>query len=56
MVNSALLKDKIIGPFSLGAQYPELTKHALVCVTETATRQDIENLAAAMRRALEQPL
>ncbi|HUL15045.1 MAG TPA: aminomethyl-transferring glycine dehydrogenase subunit GcvPA [Terriglobales bacterium] len=56
MVNSELLKDKIIGPFSLGAQYPELTKHALVCVTETTTRGDIEKLAAAMRRALEQPL
>jgi len=56
MVNSELLKDKIIGPFSLGAQYPELTKHALVCVTETTARGDIEKLAVAMRRALEQPL
>jgi glycine cleavage system P protein (glycine dehydrogenase) subunit 1 len=56
MVNAELLKDKIIGPFSLGASYPELTKHALVCVTETTTRGDIERLARAVRRALEQPV
>jgi glycine cleavage system P protein (glycine dehydrogenase) subunit 1 len=56
MVNSELLKHKIIGPLSLGVHYPELTKHALVCVTETTTRQDIERLAASMKRALELPL
>ena len=38
----------IIGPFVLGSAYPELTKHALVCVTETTTRAEIERFAAAL--------
>jgi glycine dehydrogenase subunit 1 len=53
IVNGHLLREKIVGPLSLGSLYPELTKHALVCVTETTSRQDIEKLASAMRRALE---
>lgn len=56
MVNAALMKDKIVGPFVLGSAYPELSKHALVCITETTTRAEIDRLAAALRRALEQPL
>jgi glycine dehydrogenase subunit 1 len=56
IVNSELLREKIVGPVALGTSYPELTKHALVCVTETTTRSDIEKLASAVRRALEQPL
>jgi hypothetical protein len=40
----------------LGTAYPELTKHALVCVTETTPRAEIERFAAALRRALEQPV
>jgi glycine dehydrogenase subunit 1 len=56
IVNSYLLREKIIGPLPLGPSYPELTKHALVCVTETTTRADIEKLSAGVRRALEQPL
>jgi glycine dehydrogenase subunit 1 len=56
IVNYHLLRDKIVGPLPLGPFYPELTKHALVCVTDTTTRVDIERLAAALRRALEQPL
>ena len=56
MVNAELLKSKIVGPYVLGSAYPQLTKHALVCVTETTTRQQIENFAAAVRAALEKPL
>jgi glycine cleavage system P protein (glycine dehydrogenase) subunit 1 len=56
MVNAQLLREKIIGPFVLGTAYPELTKHALVCVTETTTRAEIERFAGALRRALEQPI
>jgi glycine dehydrogenase subunit 1 len=56
MVNHELLKDKIVGPLPLGPSYPELTKHALVCVTETTTRSDIERLAKGIARALEQPV
>ena len=56
IVNSELLREKIVGPVVLGTSYPELTKHGLVCVTETTTRADIEKLAGGIRRALEQPL
>jgi glycine cleavage system P protein (glycine dehydrogenase) subunit 1 len=56
ITNSQLLREKIIGPFVLGTPYPELTKHALVCVTETTTRAEIERFAAALKRALEQPV
>lgn len=56
IVNAELLKDKIVGPFVLGSAYPELTKHALVCVTETTTRSEIERFVGAVRRALAPPL
>src|SRR5271168_940779 len=56
MVNAQLLGEMIIGPFVLGTAYPELTKHALVCVTETTTRKQIEHFAAALKRALEKPI
>jgi glycine dehydrogenase subunit 1 len=56
LVNAYLLRDKIIGPFVLGQPYPELTKHALVCVTETTPRAEIERFAASLKKALEQPL
>jgi glycine dehydrogenase subunit 1 len=56
IVNGYLLREKIVGPLSLGQNYPELTKNALVCVTETTSREDIERLVAGVRRALEQPL
>jgi len=56
IVNAELLHEKIVGPVVLGTSYPELTKHALVCVTETTTRAEIEKLAGALKRALEKPL
>ncbi|HKV24403.1 MAG TPA: aminomethyl-transferring glycine dehydrogenase subunit GcvPA [Candidatus Acidoferrum sp.] len=56
LVNAQLLRDKIVGPFVLGQAYPELTKHALVCVTEMISRAEIERFAACLRKALEQPL
>jgi len=36
----------------LGTAYPELSKNAVVCVTETTSRADIEKLAAGVRKAL----
>ena len=56
LVNAQLLRENIIGPYVLGTAYPELTKNALVCVTETTTRAQIEEFAAALKRILEQPL
>jgi len=54
LVNAALLRERIIGPFALGTAYPELTKRALVSVTETTPRSEIERFAGALRRILEQ--
>ncbi len=56
LVNKELLAEKIIGPLPLGPFYPELTKHALVCVTEKTPRAEIERLAGTLRRILEKPL
>jgi glycine dehydrogenase subunit 1 len=56
MINAALLREKIVGPFALGTHYPELTKRAVVCVTETTPRAEIERMAAAIRRILETPV
>jgi glycine dehydrogenase subunit 1 len=56
IVNAELLREKIVGPFVLGSAYPELTKHALVCVTETMTRGEIERFVAGVRHAVAQPL
>jgi glycine dehydrogenase subunit 1 len=56
ILNSQVLREKIIGPLALGTPYPELTKHALVCVTETTTRAEIERFAGALRSALQRPI
>jgi glycine dehydrogenase subunit 1 len=56
MIDAALMREKIIGPLPLGVYYPELTKHGLVCVTETMPRAEIERLAASIRRILETPV
>jgi glycine dehydrogenase subunit 1 len=53
LVNAELLKSNIIGPYVLGTAYPELTKHALVCVTETTPRTEIERFAHSLKTALE---
>jgi hypothetical protein len=50
------LREKIIGPLALGTAYPELTKRALVCVTETTTRAEIERFAGALKRVLVRPI
>jgi len=52
LVNAELLQEKIIGPFVLGTAYPELSKNAVVCVTETTSRGEIEKLVAGVRKAL----
>jgi glycine dehydrogenase subunit 1 len=56
MINSALLREKIVGPFALGMHYPELTKRALICVTETMPRTEIERFVAATKKILESPV
>ena len=56
IVNQSLLREKIIGPLALGSFYPQLTKHGLVCVTETMPRAEIERFAAAVHKALKEPI
>jgi glycine dehydrogenase subunit 1 len=55
MINGDLLKEKIVGPLALGPYYPELSKHGVVCVTETASRAEIERFAQAIERILAKP-
>jgi glycine cleavage system P protein (glycine dehydrogenase) subunit 1 len=56
LVNARLLREKMIGPLPLGRAYPELTKCALVCVTEMAERAEIERLASSLRQILSGPV
>jgi glycine dehydrogenase subunit 1 len=56
IVNNSLRREKIVGPLPLGNWYPELTKRALVCVTETTSRAEIERFAGSLGRALAEPL
>jgi glycine dehydrogenase subunit 1 len=39
-----LLKKKIVAGLPLGQYYPELADHALVCVTETSSKADMDAL------------
>jgi glycine dehydrogenase subunit 1 len=56
LVNAQLLREKIIGPLSLGQAYPHLTKCGLVCVTETTPRAEIERFAHAVKQILSTPV
>jgi glycine dehydrogenase subunit 1 len=56
LLNTELLKERIIGPLALGRSYPELTKCGIVCVTETTPRSEIERFVAAVRAILSQSL
>jgi glycine dehydrogenase subunit 1 len=38
----------IIGGYDLGRDYPHLKDHMLVAVTETNTREEIDDLVAAL--------
>jgi glycine dehydrogenase subunit 1 len=48
-INQYLLDEwDIIGGYELGRDYPHLTDHMLVAVTETNTRDEIDDLVAAL--------
>jgi glycine dehydrogenase subunit 1 len=51
-INRELLRKTIVGPLALDAFYPEFRNCALVCVTETTTRSDIERFVSELRSAL----
>lgn len=51
-VNRALLGEHIVGGVDLGEYYPEYQGATLLCVTETKTKEDIDQLANALRVAV----
>ncbi|MCS7221302.1 MAG: aminomethyl-transferring glycine dehydrogenase subunit GcvPA [Anaerolineae bacterium] len=54
-INRYLLDEwGIIGGYDLGQDYPELAGHMLLCVTEVNSRQEIDDLATALREVAEQ--
>ena len=53
-IASRLEKEKILGGLPLGDYYPELADCVLFNVTEIHTKEDIDKLAAAIRRAVEE--
>jgi glycine dehydrogenase subunit 1 len=51
-IEARLREDKILGGLALAPDYPGLENCALVCVTETHTREHIDRLASALKEAL----
>jgi glycine dehydrogenase subunit 1 len=47
-INDHLLEHDILGGYDLGQDYPDLTAHMLVAVTEMNSRQDIEALVEVL--------
>lgn len=43
-LNDLLLNHRIIGGYELERDYPELKDHLLFCITETKSKEDIDNL------------
>jgi glycine dehydrogenase subunit 1 len=48
VINEFLIERGIIGGYDLGADYPHLQDHMLLCVTETNSKQEIDALAQAL--------
>ena len=44
-----LLEKKIVAGLSLAPYYPELTEHYLLCVTETRTRDEMDEFVKELR-------
>lgn len=51
-INEKLLSRDIIGGFSLKRDYPGLSDSMLVCVTETKTKDELDNFANALAEIL----
>jgi glycine dehydrogenase subunit 1 len=47
-ISAKLLSNKIIGPLALESFYPEMKNTLLFCVTETKTKEDIDNLVKVL--------
>ena len=48
-INDELLEHDIIGGYDLGQVYPELAKHMLIAVTELNYKEEIDDLAEALK-------
>jgi len=51
-INKALVGEQIFGGYDLSAAFPELGQSALYCVTEVNTKEEIDNLVAALKKIL----
>lgn len=51
-VNAAVLEQDVIGGLELGRFYPDLRDHALLCVTEQRTDEDMDALVLGMAEAV----
>ncbi|KAA9026270.1 aminomethyl-transferring glycine dehydrogenase subunit GcvPA [Niallia endozanthoxylica] len=47
-VNQKLMEKNIIGGYDLGREYPELSNHMLIAVTELRTKEEIDTLVAEL--------
>lgn len=51
-INEHLLEHGILGGYDLGQDYPALTDHALIAVTEMNTRDEIDTLVEVVKEVL----
>jgi glycine dehydrogenase subunit 1 len=53
-VNEFLLEEyDILGGYDLGQDYPHLKNHMLIAVTETNTKQEIDDLVEGLKQVME---
>lgn len=52
-INKKLLDYKVFGGYDLSRDFPQLGQSALYCVTEVHTKEDIDNLARALKEIVE---
>jgi glycine dehydrogenase subunit 1 len=50
-INEVLLEHEILGGYDLGTDFPELQNHMLIAVTEMNTKDEIDDLVAALEEA-----
>ncbi|MEX0788964.1 MAG: aminomethyl-transferring glycine dehydrogenase subunit GcvPA [Anaerolineales bacterium] len=48
-INERLLEYEILGGYDLGSVYPEMRDHMLLAVTEMNTKEEIDDLASALK-------
>ncbi len=50
-INEFLLDHNILGGYDLGKDYPEMTNHLLICVTEMLSKDDIDYFVTILQEA-----